>query len=243
MPDDIARIVLAATHGKLSKVKDTLLTEGAINSIKCEFKFRTSDWDNTAKTAVFVRGRANASTPQADHIYVVLDNDNTCDIPAEVLCQNGYFSVGVFGVNGTYRMVSNWMIYRVFDGCYADGSTPSVTTPDVYEQVLIALNNKSNVGHNHDERYYTKSEADDKYLLIEDVPDVPVKSVNGKTGNVVLTAADVGAFANIKQEDGAQAPIIPYSALIDPPDVVTKDELKNVVDETALDSMLKEVLV
>ena len=85
MPNESAKIILAATHGKLTKVRDCLLIEDSINSIQCQFEFRTSDWDNTTKTAVFFRGWATPSTPDADTVYVILDESNTCYIPSEIL--------------------------------------------------------------------------------------------------------------------------------------------------------------
>ena len=165
MPDE-AKIILAATHGKLTKVRDCLLIEDSINPIQCQFEFRTSDWDNTSKTAVFVRGWATPSTPSADMIVVMLDENNECTVPHEVLNKGIAFSVGVFGSSDGYRIVSNWMYYKIKDGCFAEGSSPIDPSPTVYEQILEALKNKSNVGHNHDERYYTKEESDE---LLDDI--------------------------------------------------------------------------
>lgn len=168
MPNESAKIILAVTNGKLSKVRDSLAIEGTINALQVGFQFRTSDWDNTTKTAVFVRGRAISSTTNADITYVVLDDNNECDVPAEIIANDGMFSVGVFGIKDDYRIVSNWMCYRVTDGCYADGSTPIDPSSTVYEQIISMLNNKSEVSHNHDERYYTKDEIDDKVVATSD---------------------------------------------------------------------------
>lgn len=168
MPNDSAKIILAVTNGKLSKVRDTLAVEGTINALKVEFQFRTQDWNDTTKTAVFVRGRATPSTTNADITYVILDDNNECDVPAEILAKDGMFSVGIFGTRDDYRIVSNWMCYRVADGCYADGSTPIDPSSTVYEQIISMLNNKSEIEHNHDERYYTKDESDYKYLIQSD---------------------------------------------------------------------------
>lgn len=159
MPNESAKIILAVTNGKLSKVRDSLAVEGTINALKCGFQFRTSDWDNTIKTAVFVRGRVIPSTTNADTTYVMLDENNECDVPAEILAKDGMFSVGVFGIRDDYRIVSNWMCYRIADGCYADGSTPIDPNSTIYEQIISMLNNKSEVGHTHDDRYYTETEA------------------------------------------------------------------------------------
>ena len=76
MPNESAKIILAVTNGKLSKVRDALAVEGTINALKCGFQFRTQDWDGTTKTAVFVRGRATPSTTNADITYVILDENN-----------------------------------------------------------------------------------------------------------------------------------------------------------------------
>lgn len=144
MPNESAKIILAATHSKLTKVRDTLIIEDNINTLKCEFRFRTADWDNMTKTAVFVRGRAIPSTPEDDMIPIILDNNNECGVPSEVLINNGIFSVGVFGsaVDGS-RMVSNWMYYKIGDGCFAEGGSSFEPTPSVYEQILLALETKS----------------------------------------------------------------------------------------------------
>ena len=95
MPNDSAKIILAVTNGKLSKVRDSLAVEGTINALKCGFQFRTQDWDGTTKTAVFVRGRATPSTTNADITYVILDENNECDVPAEILEKTmSFLSIG-----------------------------------------------------------------------------------------------------------------------------------------------------
>lgn len=160
MPNENAKIILAASHGKLIKVRDTLAVEGTLGALKVEFQFRTDDWNNTTKTAVFVRGRANPSTSNADITHVILDENNECEVPPEMLVKNGFFSVGVFGSGEDYRIVSNWMYYRINDGCYADGSTPSDVPQSAYEQVLNELKNKSDISHNHNEIYHTKEEIE-----------------------------------------------------------------------------------
>ena len=94
-------------------------------------------------------------------IVVMLDENNECIVPYEVLNKGTAFSIGVFGSSDGYRIVSNWMYYKIKDGCFADGSSPIDPSPTVYEQILEALKNKSNIDHNHDERYYTKEESDE----------------------------------------------------------------------------------
>lgn len=223
MPNESAKIILAVTHGKLTKVKDAFAVEGTINALKVDFQFRTPDWDNTTKTVVFVRGRATPATTNADTTYVMLDENNECYVPPEIL-NGSMFSVGVFGTYDDYRIVSNWMCYKITDGCYADGSTPIDPSSTIYEQIISILKNKSDVNHKHDERYYTKDQSNGKFLTEE---DLPVTSVNQKTGDVVLNAEDVGAFANTVDEQGNQVQTIPYAAIKDAPAQIQPDWNQN----------------
>ena len=153
MPDENAKIILAANHSKLTKVRDAFVTEGSVNALKCQFQFRTLDWDNTMKTAMFVSGQATPSTPDDAIKPMILDENDECDVPFEVLT-NGTFSVGVFGIAEKYRIVSNWMYYKVIDGCFAEGSTSLEPTPTVYEQILTTVKD-----HTHDE-YITNEAAE-----------------------------------------------------------------------------------
>lgn len=153
MPNESAKIILAATHSKLTKVRDALAIEDGINALKVGFQFRTSDWDNTVKIAQFTRGCATPTTSEEDIISVMLDENNECDVPHEVLENKGMFSVGVWGINETIRIPSNWMYYRIADGCFAQGRASLEPIPTVYEQILIGFNNKSDKDHNHDEKY------------------------------------------------------------------------------------------
>lgn len=149
MPNENAKIIIAASHSKLTKVRDTLAVEDTINALTCQFVFRTSDWNDTVKTAAFVKGWATPTTSSEDIICVMLDENNECVVPPEVLENKCLFSVGVFGVADNYRIPSNWMYYKIADGCYAEGSSSLTPTPSVYEQILIALNSKSDIGHTH----------------------------------------------------------------------------------------------
>lgn len=169
MPNESAKIILAVTNGKLSKVRDALAVEGTINALKCGFQFRTQDWDGTTKTAVFVRGRATPSTTNADITYIILDENNECDVPAEILEKDGMFSVGVFGESENYRIVSNWMCYKIADGCYADGSTPVDPGSSAYNQLIKMIKSKSDIGHNHADLYYTKDESEDRFVSQEEL--------------------------------------------------------------------------
>lgn len=172
------KIIIAAIHGKLTKVRDTLITEGSVNAIKVQFEFRTTDWDNTTKTASFVCGRATPSTPNQDIISVILDENNECNIPHEVLHNKGMFSVGVWGVKDQFRIASNWMYYRIDDGCFAEGSTSLEPTPTVYEQILQSLSDKSDKDHDHDKEYMRIDSLPENLVTKNDLTEQITKMEN-----------------------------------------------------------------
>lgn len=169
MPDKNAKIILAVNNTKLTKVRDTLLVEDNINSIKCQFIFRTSDWDNTIKTAMFARGHV-FSNDNIEPTPMILDKNNECNIPHEVLADNGMFSVGIWGTSEDYRIVSNWMHYRIADGCFAEGGNSMTPTQSVYEQILSTIKSHEHTG------YILKDEAS---VFIEEKVSQTIEEVLG----------------------------------------------------------------
>lgn len=167
-----AAIVIAAKHGELTKVKDASGIAYTVGTLRCKFEFRTTDWDHTTRTAVFCKGNV-AVNPKVVNtaIGVKLDGIDECMVPPEVLLPDEkYFSVGVWGVTDDgLRIVSAWLVYGIKDGCYVDSAESFLPTPSVYEQILISLDSKAPIDHEHNDVYYTKPELD---ALIDNIqPD------------------------------------------------------------------------
>ena len=104
------------------------IASGSQQSIKMKFDFN-SDWDGYSKIAVFYRH-------EKDAYNVVIDSNNECTIPDEVLRDKGFFWFGVFGVSGVIRKVSERLKYDVEKGSFVEGSEPEEPTPDIYEQLF-----------------------------------------------------------------------------------------------------------
>jgi hypothetical protein len=146
MINSCAAIVIAAKHGELIKVKDTSGITHTIGTLRCKFEFRTSDWNYTARTAVFCKGNMATNPSIIDSaIGVILDNVDECAVPPEVLLpEEKYFSVGVWGTTKEgLRIVSKWLVFRIEDGCYVDSSESITPTPSVYEQIIAELSSKA----------------------------------------------------------------------------------------------------
>ena len=185
-----AAIVIAAKHGELIKVKDASGIAYTVGTLRCKFDFRTTDWDYTTRTAVFCKGNVLTNPKVAETaIGVLLDGVDECAVPPEVLLPDErYFSVGVWGVTGGgLRIVSEWLVFRIKDGCYVDSAESFLPTPSTYEQIMIAIGSKAPIDHKHEE-YITEEELSDKGYVtetyIEDILKEYSKNENGTAGGV-----------------------------------------------------------
>ena len=139
MPENCAAIVIAAKHHELIKVKDTRGTTYTVGALRCKFDFRTNDWLNSAKTAMFCNGDAVLHPEVINSaIAVPLDTDNECAVPYEVLTDTLPYSIGVWGVTDSgLRVVSNWLVFNAQVGCYTEGNAPSDPEQTVYDEILL----------------------------------------------------------------------------------------------------------
>ena len=164
-----------------------VIASGGLKEDYITFSFCTK-WDGLTKTAVFWRA-------ENDAYHVLLDENGGCAIPKEVLAAEGIIFFGVFGVNSEgVQRTSEVLSYRIVKGTITEGTKPSDPTADVYTQMLAKYNealekyaaalatvadyqeeldtklaNKSDVGHTHDDRYYTETEMDSKLANKSDV--------------------------------------------------------------------------
>lgn len=113
----------------LTLVSTPLIASGGINEDVVNFAF-CQKWDGFSKTAIFYR------TPENVY-YSLLDSDNVCVIPQEVLKEDGYVFFGVFGsnANGVTR-TSEVIKYKVEKGAITENIKPSDPTPSIYETLL-----------------------------------------------------------------------------------------------------------
>lgn len=137
-------IVVAAEHAQLKKIHDVFAVEDSINTLLCKFEFRSPEWDLFTKTAVFIKdSSSNLDTiEEYEPIHVILDESNQCIVPAEVLDDHGYFSVGVFGTNGSDILPTNLIKFKCHMGCFSDGTSPSEPSQSTYNQLIEMISKK-----------------------------------------------------------------------------------------------------
>ena len=113
--------------------KAEIIASDSKNYLQAHFNLLSDDWNNTI-TAIF----------KADNIgtyIVLLDNDNNCLVPWELLKPNAVIKVSAFCDNLHTAVTAS---FRVAESGYTEGETPSEPTPTVYEQILKGLDSKQN---------------------------------------------------------------------------------------------------
>lgn len=117
-------IDFALSHSFIRIVKRTLVTSQSQNYVQARFEVRSDDW--TAPITAIFSARNNAYS-------VLLDENNTCIIPWEVLTSAGTVNVSAFCGD---RHTANIAQFTVVQSGYTEGEMPSEPTPTVYEQIL-----------------------------------------------------------------------------------------------------------
>lgn len=113
-------ITFALSHQIISRTDSMILASGSKNYVTAQFDLLTEDW-TAPITAIF------------NEYTVVLDENNQCLIPWEVLANPGKVAVSAF-CGDLHTAIS--VLVPVHPGGYIDGQTPQPPIPGVYEQLL-----------------------------------------------------------------------------------------------------------
>lgn len=110
-----------------------LIASGSKNYDAIKFSF-DSTWDSFAlKTGIFYKNK--------DTVYSsLLDSDNVCTIPSEVLADEGIMFIGVFGVNDDVTKTTEAIAFKVTRGAINNNAVPSAPNENIYEQIINLLN-------------------------------------------------------------------------------------------------------
>lgn len=125
-------IDFALSHSFIRIVKRTLVTSQSQNYVQARFDLRSDDW-TAPITAIFKADNDNNA------YSILLDKNNTCIIPWEVLRNAGTVNVSAFCGD---RHTSNIAQFTVVQSGYTEGEMPSEPTPTVYEQILKEFEGK-----------------------------------------------------------------------------------------------------
>lgn len=154
-------------------------------------------WDGMTKTAVFWRAEDEA-------YHVVLDDDDSCTVPSEVLTEAGVFFFGLFGINADgLRRTTQVMRYSIVKGAITEGTQPSDPTPEFWDQVLAKCQDIVDLAGEFsaamtDQQVAHEQKVDAQVAAIEEV--VQKMAEQGSVGTEQLEA---GAVTTEKLEAGA----------------------------------------
>lgn len=122
-------IQVTCTDQLLTASSRPVIASGGVEVDRVSFDF-CDKWNGLIKTAVFYRS--------ADQVYhVLLDAEDECCIPKEVLTTPGILYIGAFGTkDGVVVRPSTVLAYNVELGAITDATAVPDPTPDVYMQLL-----------------------------------------------------------------------------------------------------------
>lgn len=112
------------------------------NYLYAHFEFVTDEWQNKIATAIFTMGD--------DAYEVILDADNNCLVPWEVLIKKADVLVSVYADD--LITTNNSRVYIRETGYTEDAKNSEEPTPDIYSQILERLDY---VEHNIDGGLFT----------------------------------------------------------------------------------------
>lgn len=111
--------------------KAEIIASDSKNYLQAHFNLLSDDWNNSI-TAIFKSDNIGTYT-------VLLDNDNNCLVPWELLKPNAVIKVSAFCDNLHTAITAS---FKVAESGYTEDETPSAPTPTVYEQILKQYENK-----------------------------------------------------------------------------------------------------
>lgn len=129
---DVIEITAEVRERELRLTSIPMMPSGSRNYLQIRVTF-DAEWVGTTKTLVAYR---DLSKPY----HVPLGLDGTALIPHEVLAEQGVAYLGVFGIAGDQRITSTIVRYGVNEGAVTEGLQPSDPTPEMWEQLISAVN-------------------------------------------------------------------------------------------------------
>ena len=122
-------IKVKCTDQVLAFESTPVIASGGLRENFVEFTF-CGQWTGFARTVAFWRS-------EKEVYHVLLDANDSAELPSEVTGEEGLIFFGVFGVaaDGKQR-TSEVLTYQIVKGAITAGVAPAEPTPDIYNQLL-----------------------------------------------------------------------------------------------------------
>lgn len=121
-------ILFNINNQTLLRIDKEPLVSGSQNYVKALFTF-SDEWTDCAKTCSFIKGNKTYNQ--------VLDGNNSCYVPVEVLEKSGEFYVALLGTKGSTstRITTNGVWVTVKQSGFKDGEEPAEIIPALVDAV------------------------------------------------------------------------------------------------------------
>lgn len=124
-------IRLSVNGQRVAITQRPVIASGDRNSVKVQVDF-DSEWNGYAKTAVFYQDE--------DNVYrALMDENDECIVPWEVLAYEGTMYLGIMGVKDDARKTTEVVRYIIKKGAWSFSFKPSDPTPDIYDTFLAEV--------------------------------------------------------------------------------------------------------
>ena len=135
MEQQMDTIQMMVEKEQLTLESGGFLASGGGGCWRVAFRFCGTDWQGMTKTAVFIQNTGEGRQT----VHLLLDEQDGCMFPSQMLQQPLPVYAGVFGIGGErIRLATNFVRVEVRPGCYGQDLEPE-PLPDVYQQVIAKL--------------------------------------------------------------------------------------------------------
>lgn len=142
----------------LTLVETPVIASGGVEEDVVSFDFGIDTaWEGYTKKAVFYRD-------ESDVYHVDIGSDNTAVIPWEVLRQEGFMFLGVFGTKGSEIKTSTVIRYRVELGAITS-ATQLDPTPDIFAEIIL----NTAARHSHDNKTVLDGITAEKIAALDNI--------------------------------------------------------------------------
>lgn len=131
----MAQLQFLVKHQHIRRTDIFPVVADSQNYLYARFLFGSNEWDGVEKTAIFRKG--------GTAYEMLLDSNNECEVPHEVLAGAGDVAVSIFG--GSLITVDTAIVKVAPSGYSDDLESSTDPTPSIYEQIVERLNKVENL--------------------------------------------------------------------------------------------------
>ncbi len=156
---DMARLQIELEKQLLILKNQEIIASGDSNFDSCTFKF-DEQWQGFVKTAVFYQDKKNVQ-------YMVLNDDDTCMIPAAAMTKAGRMYIGVFGIKDTAVLTSSLAFVDIIEGAISGDTVSTEPTEDVFLAIIAQYQRVAEMMRKYEEtaeRFNTNIQEQNKIL-------------------------------------------------------------------------------